>query len=172
MKVAGHRSQIIFDCDFLLSLPLAGWPSPAMEWITRERAWPCKEVVDWLVKLPTHVIPKPRSEGDEESWRFSFSRQEIEISNILPHNARLCYIGLKIIIKKYIKTIFSGLKSYHMLTLFLWFMEEQEPHVWGGKDAFNGNFKCLMKFVAKHLENDDIPHYFIRSLNLVSMMKI
>ena len=50
-------------------------------------------------------------------------------------------------------------------------MEEQEPHVRGKESEFNANFQCLMKFVAKHLKNHHIPHDFIRSQNLVSIMK-
>eukprot|EP00092_Neocalanus_flemingeri_P064604 GFUD01078426.1.p1 GENE.GFUD01078426.1~~GFUD01078426.1.p1 ORF type:complete len:982 (-),score=180.67 GFUD01078426.1:82-3027(-) len=176
MKVTGHRSQIVFDCDFLLSLPVAGWPSPAKEWKMRRRTWPSQDTVDWLVSLPCHLIAKPVTEGDEETWRFSFSRQEIEIANILPSKARLCYVGLKFIFKKHLKSIFSGLKSYHMLTLFFWFMEEEQTDIiWGKEDSCNKSFKSiflsLMKFVSKALSEGNIPHYFIRSINLVSIMK-
>ena len=169
MKVTGHRSQTVFDCDFLLSFPVSGWPSPAAEWKTRMRTWPCQQTVDWLVSLPCHVIAKPILEGDEESWRFSFSRQEIELANILPHKARLCYVGLKLIFKKHLKCIFSGLKSYHMLTLFFWFMEEKQPYVWAKQAGYEVSFKTifssLLMFVSEALKNGYIPHYFIRYKN-------
>ena len=36
-KFPGPDCKILFDCDFLLSFPLVGWPSPAQEWVARER---------------------------------------------------------------------------------------------------------------------------------------
>jgi hypothetical protein len=80
MKVLGRQDKEFFDCDFLLTLPVSGWPAPAREWRTRSRSWPRLETVNWLATLPCHVIPKPSKEGDKESWRFSFSCQEVEIS--------------------------------------------------------------------------------------------
>eukprot|EP00092_Neocalanus_flemingeri_P062339 GFUD01075194.1.p1 GENE.GFUD01075194.1~~GFUD01075194.1.p1 ORF type:complete len:809 (-),score=151.58 GFUD01075194.1:65-2260(-) len=174
MKVTGQSGQLVFDCDFLLSLPVVGWPSPAGEWRIRERVWPGEEMVDWLVRLPCHLIPKPVNEGDQKTWRFSFSRQEVELAKILPHNARLCYVGLKHIFKKYLKSTYSGLKSYHILTLFFWFMERQDPRLWeeNGDFPFNTKLTSLLKFVAESLHRNFIPHYFIRTINLVKVMKV
>eukprot|EP00092_Neocalanus_flemingeri_P039908 GFUD01043466.1.p1 GENE.GFUD01043466.1~~GFUD01043466.1.p1 ORF type:complete len:837 (+),score=156.43 GFUD01043466.1:125-2635(+) len=167
MKVTGHRGLVVFDCDFLLSLPVTGWPAQAWEWRTRKRIWPNQKTVDWLASLPCHLIPKPASKGNQESWRYSFSRQEIELAIILPHEARLCYIGLKHIFKKYLVSSFSGLKSYHMLTLFFWFMEDGNHSA-----AFDTMLRSLLQFVAKYLRCEYIPHYFIRSINLVTVMKV
>ena len=168
-KFPGPDCKILFDCDFLLSFPLVGWPSPAQEWVARERFWPDQEVVTRLASLPCHLIAKPSYEEDLTSWRFSFSRQEIELSQILPLNARLCYLGLKLIFKKEIKERCpSVLKSYHMLTLFLWFMESRPVHSWeeDSDQSCEFNLRALFSFVSLRLENSDIPHYFIRSLNL------
>ena len=132
--------------------------------------------MDRLVSLPCHLIAKQIKEGDKESWRFSFSRQEVELATILPHNARLCYIGLKLIFKRHLKPIYSGLKSYHMLTLFFWFMERQDPTHWEDIGdftfSFNTRLTSLLKFVAESLHSDCIPHYFIRTINLVQVMKV
>ena len=175
MKVHGGQGREYFDCDFLLSLPVAGWPAPAREWRTRSRSWPRQETVYWLATLPCHVIPKPSKEGDKESWRFSFSCQEVEISTILPNNARLCYIALKLIFKKYLQSICSSLKSYHFLTLFFWFMEQNDPTIWiqtnWSETSFKSILSKLMLFVAEALNTANIPHYFIRSVNLVANMK-
>ena len=75
MKVTAQRGQLVFDCDFLLSLPLASWPSPAQEWRARERLWPSRDQVKRLASLACHLVPKPAREGDTVSWRFSFSAQ-------------------------------------------------------------------------------------------------
>ena len=69
------QKNILFDCDILLSFPLLHWPTPAQEWITRERKWPDVITVQRLARQPCHIIAKPRSENDILSWRFSFSLQ-------------------------------------------------------------------------------------------------
>ena len=175
----------MFDCDFLLAFPLMNWPSPANEWIHRERYWPDLDIIKNLASLPCHVIAKPMAEGHTSSWRYSFSRQvliisirfqsegiflqELQIANILPLNARLCYIGLKYIFKKYIKEKFPlVLKSYHILTIFLWFMESRSPTIWKneGDDSFCENLKDLLLFTSESLSFCEIPHYFIRKIDL------
>ena len=175
----------MFDCDFLLAFPLMNWPSPANEWIHRERYWPDQDIIENLASLPCHVIAKPMAEGHTSSWRYSFSRQviiisigfqsegislqELQIANILPLNARLCYIGQKYIFKKYIKEKFPlVLKSYHILTIFLWFMESRSPTIWknDGDDSFCENLKDLLLFTSESLSFCEIPHYFIRKINL------
>jgi hypothetical protein len=175
MKVIGNGGHLVFDCDFLLSLPVIGWPSPAKEWRIRGRKWPEKEMVKWLVQLPCHLIAKPIKKQDQKTWRYSFSRQELELSKILPHNARLCYIALKHIFKKHLKSINCGLKSYHMLTLFFWFMEMVDPAMWQQVDksppSFSTTMSSLLKFVAESLQTKYIPHYFIRTINLVKIMR-
>ena len=136
LKVIGEHCQLSFDCDFLLSLPVYGWPSPANEWKIRNRRWPDQQTVEWLSSLPCHLIAKPVHKSDFDGWRYSFIRQELELSNMLCPDARLCYIALKFIFKKHLKFIASGLKSYHMLTLFFWFNEQQHPQFW--TDGING----------------------------------
>ena len=166
MKVTAQRGQLVFDCDFLLSLPLSSWPSPAQEWRARERLWPSRVQVERLASLPCHLVPKPASEFDTLSWRFSFSAQEIQLSSMLPLEARLCYVGLKHIFKKHLKTISPDLKSYHMLTIFLWFMESQDPKCWIEDDQKAGD--CIItvqslspeeseKAGPKHLPSRSLP---------------
>merc|ERR1711915_358782 len=96
----------------------------------RQRKWPSEEFVQRLTHLPCHVIAKPISVQDDQTWRFSFSHQELEITSAMNKNARLCYIALKLIFKKHLRQLNSGLKSYHMLTLFLWFLEAKETNFW------------------------------------------
>ena len=192
LKVTVHRGRVVFDCDLLLSLPLTQWPSPAMEWVTRPRQWPHPDTVTSLAALPCHLIPKPREAGDSKSWRFSFSNQELQLAVALPHKARLCYVGLKYIFKKRLKGICPGLKSYHMLTAFLWFMEQQDPSCWdeaveqgweeGHENTLVDNIQLdtyisgnrqtkeilvnLLNHVICLLRSGRLPHYFIRTVNL------
>ena len=194
MKITSPDGIIIFDCDFLLSFPLVKWPSPAQEWVTRSRVWPDPVTVRRLASLPCHLIGKPMvtdTGADPYTWRFSFSNQvqiidvsytmsshfvcfqELELASIVPHNARLCYIGLKLIFKKFIKKkVPSVLKSYHLLTLFFWFLEKgKEVLSWDNNstEAFVSNLEALALFVIDRLRNNNIPHYFISTVNIASV---
>ena len=63
-----------------------------------------------------------------------------------------------------------------MLTLFFWFMETQDGQMWEGRKghlfSFKTKFMNLLQFVAESLHREHIPHYFIRSINLVNVMKV
>ena len=63
----------------------------------------------------------------------------------------------------------TGLKSYHMLTSFLWFMEGNHPSIWEDdtEEAFCNNLGELLKFVNQQLKRHKISHYFIRNMNLI-----
>ena len=65
------------------------------------------------------------------------------------------------------------LKSYHMLTLFLWFMESRPVHSWDedSDQSLELNLRALLTSVSLRLENSEIPHYFIRSVNLAKWTK-
>ena len=89
---------------------------------------------------------------------------------MLPISARHCYIGLKLIFKKWIKeAVPSYLKSYHMLTMFYWFLETKSPCFWDNESScsFEVNLRHLLLFVCEKLESCHIEHFFIRSINLI-----
>jgi len=163
-------TNILFECDFLLALPLDSWPQAANEWITRTRKWPAQEVVQELSKEKCYVIPKPKFPEDEEFWRISFSKQEVLLSERLPDRARHLYLRMKLDYKTYIKNLYPELKSYHLKTAFFWWMEEQDPSLWETNEVtreelFSSLNQKLLSFVATGF----LPHYFIRTVNLHCM---
>ena len=166
LQVTVDRGVAVFDCDMLLALPLTGWPLVATEWKIRQRKWPEKEQVDHLSSLPCHLIPKPMKEGDDEHWRFSFSRQELYLASILPYKARITYVALKYIFKKHLKKMSHGLKSYHMLTVFLWFMEDTNPEMWKDEDA--NPFEEQNKDTEILVLDDSIPMEYVPSDHMKS----
>ena len=72
--------------------------------------------------------------------------------------------------KKVIKNkVPSILKSYHLLTLFYWFMElDAKVSSWDDDsvEAFVRNLEAFTLFVIDHLRNKNIPHYFISTVNI------
>ena len=57
--------------------------------------------------------------------------------------------------------MFAGLKSYHLLTLFFWFLEGKDQKIWNTQ-KFVKNIRELLHFVSQKLREESIPHYFIR----------
>ena len=78
---------------------------------------------------------------------------------------------MKLIFKKHIKKeVPSVLKSYHLLTVFLWFMELKPMSFWDENqegDTFKLRLNELLLFLCEHLDQNEIRHYFIKSLNLL-----
>ena len=163
-------TKILFECDFLLALPLEGWPQAANEWITRTRKWPPLEVVKELSKEKCYVIPKPKFPNDEEFWRISFSKQEVELARRLPVKARNVYLRLKLFFKQRIKYEYPEFKSYHLKTAFYWWMEEQDASIW---EAVQPKREELLESLIHKLQffiaSGELPHYFIRTVNLHCM---
>ena len=71
---------------------------------------------------------------------------------------------LELIFKKIIKNkVPSILKSYHLLTLFFWFMElDAKVSSWDDDsvEAFVRNLEAFTLFVIDRLRNKNIPHYY------------
>ena len=164
--------KVLMECDFLFALPLGIWPQAAHEWTIRPRNWPNKEFVDWLVNNTNCcVVPKPRYPTDTDYWRISFSRQEVELANILPGRARNIYLRFKLLYKQELKEKYPEYKSYHMKTTFNWWMEEQELDTWEeGKGQLKTSAELLDSLVRKFksfISNSYLPHYFLSSVNLM-----
>ena len=66
--------------DFVPSLECEGWPAIANTFLSRERQWPPKHLIDQIVKDGFHIVPKCSLGGDKElEWRISFSKAEITL---------------------------------------------------------------------------------------------
>ena len=113
------------------------------------------------------AVPKSDPSGDKSSWRLSFSRGELLLSQHVPHKARLAYVALKVFYKDNLKSICPSIRSYHIKTIFYHFLEK---HQW--KKYENSSIDSLvmelLKYLQLHLKLRSCPHFFIPSLNLLS----
>ena len=150
---------------------MSGCFKQAMEWRERKRRWPGGSLVREISLTCCHLLPRPRQDGDLASWRFSFSRAENTLLMAMPEFAKRCYLSLKIIYKRELQNLFIGLKSYHLLTLFFWFLEEKDVSDWC-RVHFANNLRELLQFVLDRLKLQSIPHYFIRSANLAGEIAV
>merc|ERR1711915_294603 len=103
--------------------------------MTRSRNWPSLEDVSNMKEKGCHIVPKPSYTGNDFSWRFSFSRQERDLAHLVPANARIIYLILKILFKKKWKARCNYIKSSPLKTWFLWFVETQELSTWKGEPS-------------------------------------
>ena len=153
------------DCDFLLSFHNNCWPSSAMEWLTRVRAWPARDVVSMVVDGGSELVPKVGHVIDPFRWRLSFSRAEVFLASQVGPKARLCYLALKIFFKAKLRYVCPFMKTYHLKTLFFYFMETKSSEYWN-ESLENDIFYELLWMLSEALMNKECPHYFIHELNL------
>ena len=155
------------DCDFIFAFHLDQWPEVAGEWLTRKRQWPSQEIVMSLVKEGCHVVPKSRSIQDNKSWRISFSTTEVALSNLVGEKARKTFLAVKLLVKKKLKPVCPFLKSYHIKTLFLNYMEGKTKDHWeNAKLELTMAIQDFAEYVVCAMESGHCPHHFISSVNL------
>eukprot|EP00092_Neocalanus_flemingeri_P015013 GFUD01016215.1.p1 GENE.GFUD01016215.1~~GFUD01016215.1.p1 ORF type:complete len:1587 (-),score=281.46 GFUD01016215.1:23-4294(-) len=153
------------DCDFLLSIELGTWPLAAESWAARDRFWPTNQVVTEVLATGCQAVPKADPSGDQFSWRLSFSRGELLLSQHVPQHARLAYVALKVYYKNNLKVICPSLRSYHLKTLFYHFLERNEPeHI--TNSSVDNLVRNMLHHLQQHLRLRSCPHYFIPSINL------
>ena len=56
-----------------------------------------------------------------------------------------------------------------MLTLFLWFLESKETNFWT-ENSLKEIIEKLVMHVSSKIGSEEIPHYFIRSINLANLI--
>ena len=153
------------DCDFLLSFHSPAWPTSAREWRTRIRAWPDQDAVNTVVAGGCELVPKIGLNNDQFRWRLSFSRAEGFLASQVGPKQRICYLALKMFFKQKLKNVCSFLKSYHLKTLFFYFLERKSAEYWKttSEDAV---LKHLLEMVSGALQVKTCPHYFIHHVNL------
>ena len=98
----------IFLADLTFSIKCS-WPAYCT-WLDRpHRYWPSPEDVQRIHNLGCHVVPK--SQVDDLSfltWRFSFSKAEVELSKLVFDCVRKCFLAY-LIIFSYLGIIFNPL---------------------------------------------------------------
>ena len=159
---------IMGGVDMVPSLRCPGWPQVAWDWVERDRKWPSPDVVEKVVQEGFHLVVKPPKNGGnpECNFRISFSHAEFLLSQEMNEVQRECYCCLK----KFHRTYFSkdpeGLVSFHLKTLLLWTIEETGAEVW----TEGNRAKCFMKLsrnLLQALTKKELPHFFVRSYNLL-----
>ena len=100
------------------------------------------------------AVPKADPSRDKFSWRLSFSRGELLLSQHVPHKARLAYVALKVFYKDNLKSICPSIRSYHLKTIFYHFLEK---HQWEKYEnsSVDSLVRELLKYLQLHLHQTD-----------------
>ncbi|XP_078322088.1 uncharacterized protein LOC144621922 [Crassostrea virginica] len=152
-----------FACDF--------WPPSAFSWVHRCNSWPCREVVDDIVRNGCHFVPIGHPVGlhEHEEWRISFSIAENKLVHSMNHCQFLTYGLLKIFLKEVIDNQSNETKkllcSYHMKTVIFWVIQQNVVPIWCPQNLLAGFWVCF-KLLIKWVYEGICPNFFIPQNNL------
>ena len=132
-----------------------------------DRRWPSPEDVDRIVNMGCHLVPKSQEEKDKKelTWRFSFSKAEVELSKLINDTARKCFLALKIILKDHLSFTCSRISSYHFKTIFLNMVEETGLEAWT-EENIEIMLKSLLNKVKNAVDSRICRHFWIPEINL------
>ncbi|XP_066920045.1 uncharacterized protein [Clytia hemisphaerica] len=132
-----------------------------------DRRWPKPEDVERIVNMGCHLVPKSQEENDtkELTWRFSFSKAEVELSKLINYTARKCFLALKVISKDHLSFTCSRLSSYHLKTIFLNMVEETGLEAWT-EENIETMFRSLLGEVKSAIDSKRCQHFWIPEINL------
>ena len=157
----------LLDMDFIVGFPTEFPPMIRSEFLNRKRSgWLSLSQVKFMIDRGVFITTKYARGECNDTWRYCFSNQYNYLSLRTPERYKNLLRGLRYVYKVWLHPLGSGLTSHHMKTLFLWYMEEafdgQSWPITSDDEIFNQ----LLLYVCHHLETSDIPHYFIKDLNL------
>ena len=165
-EVASHART--GGADFVPAFLGRGWPRVAGEWRSRRRKWPSPDVIDEVLRSGFHVVAKtPKPDGNAEvDFRLSFSHAEYLLSQQLTAVQKDCYRCLKLFHRAFLLTEQHVLLSYHLKNVLLWTAEETGLELWSEENRAS----CVLLLLGKlqeALASGQLPHYFVRSCNLL-----
>jgi hypothetical protein len=150
--------------DLVFCVHCQKWPSVAKEWLIRKSTtgWPTPEM-KYLIEINgCYIVP---TGYDENEWRLSFSLAELQLIDTLDSEYKRVYAIVKFLIKYIFKSEnITGLKSYHLKTIFLWYCEEKE---FEKNVPIRFSVENFLNYIIEYYERKYIPHYFIPTFNLL-----
>ncbi|XP_033121165.1 uncharacterized protein LOC117120258 isoform X2 [Anneissia japonica] len=166
---AKHPS-VIKDVDIVLCLKSNSWPPVSKSFFTRERLnnW-STNILEKIQNDGCLVVPVGRhnSACKDIEWRWSFSLAERELLQEMNGSLPECMLVLKALKRKYINYEESDKPkpfcSYYIKTACLWVYETFPHEDYGIMDLV----RKLLNWLIDRYEHGNLPHYFIRSQNLI-----
>ena len=156
-----------FDGDIVYCIKCSDWPPLELsDWAWRDKKWPSREMVNQIIGGGCHLVPKPCATDQHGlTWRISFSKAEIELSKLIPENARMCLLGLKTIVKDHLSPISKRLSSYILKTVLLHVLERNGTEIWES-ELVDDLFDLLMQNLMISIHQKQLQHFWIPTINL------
>ena len=169
-EVESFLSKAKLLIEFIPAFRCLTWSMVAQEWRKRQRKWPSPDVVDKVLREGFHLVVKSSKNGGnpECDFRISFSHAEYLLSQEINKIQRECYRCLKTYHRVYLSTEPKCLISFHLKNIFLRTIEETGGEMW----IESRRAECMSKLFAnllKALRERHLPHYFVRSYNLLGI---
>uniref|UniRef100_A0A7M6DNU0 Mab-21-like nucleotidyltransferase domain-containing protein n=1 Tax=Clytia hemisphaerica TaxID=252671 RepID=A0A7M6DNU0_9CNID len=134
----GLKFDYKFYVDITFALKCVQWPEHLSDWTLRSKKWPTVEDVERISGYGCHFVPKSSNnkltQPQTYNWRISFSKAEVELSKLIPENARACFLCIKIILKDYISSIEQYVNGYGLKTILYFSLEKSGPEFWVEND--------------------------------------
>ncbi|XP_066917826.1 uncharacterized protein [Clytia hemisphaerica] len=169
IRIIEREPERYLLADLTYAVKCKEWPTIS-NWSMRCRKWPSCEDVTRIVKLGFHLVPKSNTNDKKKlTWRFSFSIAEVELSKLLKPTARKCFIAMRIIGKDFLTPTCKRLRSYHLKTLFLHFLEKTDPQEWQ-ESHIEGCFLNFLDYVINAIQSRECWNFWLIGINLFQNM--
>lgn len=157
------KVHLILECE---------WPADAsVKWLQRERYWPSEKTVQKVARSPCYLHPLWHSEKeqlvDEEvmAFQMTFGVAEYLLFSETGPKERQCMVFLKAINEKYFLNS-RVLSSFAIKMVFFWHLESTSLAVRQGMGR-GELLVCLLDKLISFLNVNNLPHFFIPSVNLL-----
>jgi len=155
-----------FYGDLVFALKFPEWPENLCNWSIRpNKQWPIPMEIERIKSYGCHLVAKSHPYDETFTWRISLSKAEVELSKLVPENARMCFIGIKIIVKDYLSTICKKLSSYHLKCIFFYTLERHNPTLWD-EESIENSFSLILSNFINCIETKNCPHFWFPIINM------
>lgn len=145
-------------------------PDKYRNWASRERklGWPPRRVVQKVLQLPVHVVPKGQkgSVYCSQEFRICYTYAEIELMRNLNGTQTKVYVLLKLLFKSVIDKKFPDIVTSYVLKNVVFWISEQTPIKEFTDASLHYRFQYALKFIIQRLQEGHMPNYFIPERNL------
>ena len=156
--------------DILIGVNCVNTNRYLQEWAKRQRGeWPSSSVIDKVLKLPVHIVPKgcKGSETRAIEFRLSYVLSEIALMQSLNDTQSKLYSLLKLLVKSTVDILFPDiLTSYCLKNVVFWICEGNPQHMFDNGSLLELIEVCL-KFIRDSVKGEQLSMYLMPERNLL-----
>ena len=140
-------------------------------WAKRQRFhnWPSSSLIDKVLKMPVHIVPKgcKGSETRAIEFRLSYVLSEIALIKSLNDAQSKLYSLLKLLVKSTVDECFPDiLTSYCLKNVVFWICEETPQHMFDNGSLLE-LLKLCLQFIRDSIKDEQLSMYLMPKRNLL-----